>query len=182
MHANWADYSIAGIIFISALIGLLRGFIKEILSLIIWGASFYIGFKFCEPCSYYFSSHITNASLRISTAFIILFTVTIIIGSIISHLITNLTNKNSLKSPDRALGMFFGIARGILVTAVLLLLLSIGIKEKSSWQKKSYLAPKFKDAVDWMQTFLPNGTKESNIVIPTRSIVVPAKVGTTILA
>jgi membrane protein required for colicin V production len=171
MHTNWVDYSIAGIIFVSALIGLLRGFIKEILSLIIWGASFFIGFKFCEPFSHYFTSHITNASLRTSTAFIILFTVTLIIGSIISHLITNLSDKTALKSPDRALGMFFGIARGILVVAVLLLLFSIGIKEKNSWQKESYLAPKFNDVIDWMQTFLPNGTKESieNLKLNTHS-------------
>ena len=160
MHLNWADYVISSIIFISSLIGLLRGFIKEILSLIIWGASFFVGFKFCESFSHYFASHISSASLRISTAFIILFTITLIIGSVTSHLITNISDKTALKSPDRALGMFFGIARGILVVAVLLLLLSIGTKEKSSWQKESYLVPKFKDVVTWMQAFLPKDSKK----------------------
>lgn len=153
---NWADYSIVGIICISTLIGLLRGFVKETLSLLTWFIAFFIGFKFCGQLSDFFSSSISNDSLRTSFAFAVLFAAALILGSIISHLITKLISKNGLKGPDRALGMIFGFARGILVIAVLLLLISISAKEKSTWQQESYLVPKFDGMVNWLHTFLPN--------------------------
>lgn len=153
---NWADYSIVGIICISTLIGLLRGFIKETLSLITWFIAFLIGFKFCKQLSDFFSSYITNDSLRTAFSFAILFAITLILGSIVSHLIAKLITKNGLKGPDRVLGMLFGFARGILVIAVLLLLILISSEEKSNWQQESYLVPKFSGLVNWLHTFLPN--------------------------
>jgi membrane protein required for colicin V production len=157
---NWIDYSIIAVIFISALIGFLRGFLREALSLVVWGASFIIGFKFCETFSHYpyFVSHITNDSLRIATAFAILFGGMLISGSILSYLITHLivkTEIKGIKSLDRTLGILFGVARGVLVIAVLLLLFSVDFKKENSWQQNSYLIPKFNPAVNWLQTFLP---------------------------
>lgn len=153
---NWADYSIVGMVCISTLIGLLRGFVKETLSLLTWFVAFFIGFKFCEQLSDFFSSSISNDSLRTAFAFAILFATVLILGSIISHLIAKLISKKGLKGLDRALGMIFGFARGILVIAVLLLLISISAKEKSTWQQESYLVPKFDGLVNWLHTFLPN--------------------------
>lgn len=158
MHAfNLADYSILSIIALSGLIGSLRGFIKEALSLIIWGASFFIAFKFCTLFGdHYLTSRISSNSVRMATAFIVLFGATFILGSILSYAITHLIVKDAIKGPDRALGMLFGLARGILVVAVLLLLFSMGLTEKRPWQKESYLVPKFDEIVNLLQTVLPS--------------------------
>ena len=42
---NWIDVALGGILIISALIGLMRGFVKEILSLIAWGVAAYAAFE-----------------------------------------------------------------------------------------------------------------------------------------
>jgi membrane protein required for colicin V production len=159
---NWADYSIVTVVLISALIGLLRGFVKEALSLMVWGAAFFFSFKFYEPVSGYLTVHITNESLRIATAFAILFGAILILGSILSHLIAHLVIRNGIKSPDRVLGAIFGIARGILIVAVLLLFFSIGFKKEGSWQKKSYFIPKFSRIVNQLEIFLPISSDDGN--------------------
>jgi len=158
MHVfNWVDYSILSIVILSGLIGFLRGFIKEALALVVWGASFFIAFKFCVLLSdHYLTSHISNNSLRIATAFIILFGAIFILGSLLSYTITHLIVKDAIKGPDRVLGMLFGLTRGVLVVAVLLLLFSMGHIEKRPWQKNSYLVPKFDEIINLLQTSLQN--------------------------
>jgi membrane protein required for colicin V production len=162
---NWIDIVIAAVVLVSALIGFLRGFAKEALSLIVWAAAFMIGFKFYVPLSHNFASHITNEVLRLAIAFIILFGVVLVLGSILTHLITNLITKSGINGPDRALGMIFGLARGILLIAVMLLLFSMGLKEKekSSWQLGSYLIPKFDYVVKWLGAFLPGDTGNGGV-------------------
>jgi membrane protein required for colicin V production len=152
----WVDYAIVGVICISTLIGLLRGFVKETLSLVTWFVAFIVGFKLSDQLSGFFSSITSNDSLRTAIAFALLFIAILILGSIISHFIVKLISKKGLKGFDRALGMLFGFARGVLVIGVVLLLLSVNSTEESAWQKESYLVPKFNGLVNWLHTFLPN--------------------------
>ena len=41
---NWPDYAILGTILISVLVGALRGFMKEVFSLLVWAAAFVIAY------------------------------------------------------------------------------------------------------------------------------------------
>ena len=46
---NWIDIALGGTLIISALVGLMRGFLKEILSLIAWGVALYAAWILAEP-------------------------------------------------------------------------------------------------------------------------------------
>lgn len=156
IHAlNWADYLIIAIVGVSVLISIIRGFIREILSLAVWIIAFVVAFKFCKPLASIFTPYTHNSSLPITISFAILFIIVLILGGLLTYLISILVIKTKLSFIDRTLGMIFGFIRGILVVAVLLLLLSVHSYSRDSWWSNSYLIPHFKPLVTWLHKFLP---------------------------
>lgn len=156
MHnLNLADFLIIAIIVISTLISLIRGFVREVLSLITWIAAFFVAFKFCDKLAAIFVSYIDNSSLRMAIGFGILFLVTLIIGDLLSYMLAKFASKRGLSGTDRTFGMIFGFSRGILLVAVLLLLASMGSSSKDPWWQQSYLIPHFQSLVTWLHGFLP---------------------------
>ncbi|KPJ68211.1 MAG: hypothetical protein AMJ43_01900 [Coxiella sp. DG_40] len=152
---NWADYVIIGVIGISVLISLIRGFVREILSLVVWLIAFFVAFKFCGRLADIFIPYTQNVSLRITASFTILFLIALILGGLISYLITVVITRAKLSLLDRTFGMIFGFARGVLIISILLLLVSVSSAKPGTWWTESYLIPHFQRIVKWMQSFLP---------------------------
>lgn len=154
-NLNWADYSIIGIIAVSVLISFSRGFVREMFSLFTWIVAFWIGFKFSTQFSDLLSSYIKTPSIRVIAAFIILFVVTLILGSMLNFLITQLIVKTGLSGTDRMLGTIFGIARGVLLVSVILLMASLTAFAQDQWWRSSTLIPHFQWLIIWLKGFLP---------------------------
>ena len=132
----WIDYSIIGIILISAVIGLFRGFIKESFSLAIWAVAIWIGLTFSRSFSV-FIDFIKSPSARIIVAFVILFIITLILGALISYLLGELVKKTGLSGSDRFAGMIFGIARGLIVVSIIVMLAGLTPLPEDPWWKES---------------------------------------------
>ena len=152
---NWADYVIIAIIIVSTLVSIIRGFIREVLSLATWVVAFIVAFSFCDKLADAFIAYTENSSLRFAIAFAILFLVTLILGGLIAHLISILISKARLNLADRSLGMIFGFMRGIIVIGVLLLLVQMVMPERPAWCKESYFVPHFQKLVDYLHGFFP---------------------------
>jgi membrane protein required for colicin V production len=101
----WVDIVIPGIIVVSALISLMRGFVREALSLVGWLAAFWIALTFADDLANLFLAGISVPSIRIIVAFTILFVVTLVIMAIINNLARQLIKKSGLKGTDRMIGM-----------------------------------------------------------------------------
>jgi len=166
---NWVDFVIIGIIVLSALISLIRGFVKEAISLVVWIAAFWIALAFCQELSQLnvFNETLKSPSVRIGVAFLVLFLATLIVGALVNYLISTLVNKTGLSGTDRLLGVVFGAGRGVLVVAAVLLLTSYTTLAQESWWKESSLIPQFKPVVEWLRGYLPenvNDTKLSRLI------------------
>ncbi len=153
----WIDYSILGLIFISLFIGLIRGFIKEAFSLLTWIIAVWAGLMFSRELSVYFASAISYPSARIALAFAALFFATLIIGAIVAYLLGELVKKTGLTGSDRFAGMIFGIARGVLVVAILVLLAGLTPLPEDPWWKESKLIPPFQSLALWLRDHMPAG-------------------------
>lgn len=156
---NWADYAIIALVFVSAIISLVRGFVREAISLVTWVVALGAGFKFAPMLADYFHAYIQTASIRVAVAFLILFFLILLLGSLINYLISTLVNKTGLTGTDRLLGLIFGVARGLLVVAVIVLLGKLSVVNKDEWWQKSQLIPKFYGIADWLQEFVPDQIK-----------------------
>lgn len=141
---NWADWTIVGILAVSCLIGLKRGFIKEALSLACWVAAFMVAMTFRDPLSALLANTITTPSIREMSAFAMLFVATLIVGAMVNYLIGELVRITGLSGTDRLFGMMFGAARGaIVVMAILLLVPPIVPIDQDPWWQQSNLIPSF---------------------------------------
>lgn len=148
---NWADWIIVAIIALSSLISLKRGFIREALSLAIWGAALIISMLFQDSLAYLLEDHIELASLRRIVAVGILFASTLILGSLISYLCAELIRMTGLTGTDRMLGMIFGFLRGSIIVVLLVMFLPPLLHvDKDPWWQQSLLIPHFAMLEGWV--------------------------------
>jgi len=152
---NWADCFIIAVITISMLLSLIRGFVREVLSLATWVVAFVVAFKFSGKLAVVFAGYLKTPSLRLAIAFAILFIITLILGGLFGFLLSQLIVKTGLSGTDRILGMVFGVARGVLVITVLLLLVTVTTHKDAGWEQHSVLIPHFRWLVHWLRGFLP---------------------------
>jgi len=147
---NWADWAILGIIVVSSLISLKRGFVKEALSMANWVLAFFVAITFRDSLSSLLASQIAMPSIRDMAAFGILFAATLIVGAMVNYLISEVVRMTGLSGTDRLLGMIFGVVRGfVLVMAVLILLPPIVAIDQDPWWQQSLLIPQLLEFEDW---------------------------------
>lgn len=156
MALSWADYGILGVCGFSALVSLMRGFVKEALSLATWIIAFWVGFHFTNPLAELLENSVKSHGLRIPLSFMLLFITTLILGALVNFLIVQLIVKSGLSSTDRMLGIIFGALRGVLLIAVLLLMGHLTTLPKAPWWRQSVFIPYFEPLEVWLQGFMPN--------------------------
>lgn len=148
---TYVDWAIIGIIAVSSLISLVRGFVKEALSLLIWVAAGFVAWMFGGSLAGHLTSYIETPSARVMVACAVLFIATLIVGGLVSLLLAQLIRITGLSGTDRFLGMFFGAARGALLVVVAVGLMSIGPFKQDPWWQQSVLVPSFLLISDWFK-------------------------------
>jgi len=146
---NWFDFAILGVIGLSSLISLIRGFTKEAVSLVTWFAAFFVASNF-YPEMAQFITGIEDLKIRNSAAIAILFIATLLIGALVNYIINRLVAVTGLSGTDRLLGVIFGAIRGILIVSALLFFADyITSFEETLWWKEAQLPPHFAIVITW---------------------------------
>ncbi len=152
----WIDYAIAGLVAVSAVIGLFRGFIKEAFALLTWVVAIGVGLHYSRDFAVLLQDAISYPSARIATAFILLFFITLVLGGLISFILNHLIEATGLTGTDRLLGMLFGIVRGAVLVSVMVLLAGVTPLPEDSWWKQSVLIPPFQALAVWLKSHIPS--------------------------
>lgn len=153
------DWAILAVLLISALISIKRGFVKEILSLISWMAAFVIARIFSGHLDVLLVQWIQTPSARYGAAFGILFAVTLIIGSMLNHLVGELVRATGLAGTDRMFGIVFGVTRGLIMVTAAVYGLQMTAFSQDPWWLESNLIPHFELMVSWSKNILPGATQ-----------------------
>lgn len=154
MSFNWVDAVILGVVVISSMISLNRGFVKEALSLLTWIIAGVIAWMFGGSLAHHFQPYIDTPSVRVIAACGVLFVMTLLIGALINYLLNQLIRATGLTGTDRLLGMVFGAARGLLLVVVSVGLLSLAPVEHDAWWQQSTLLPHFLLIADWSKSLI----------------------------
>jgi membrane protein required for colicin V production len=152
---NWVDIAIVAVVLISTIVSLIRGFVREVLSLAVWIAAFWVAIRYAEALSVQFAAQVSTPSVRMGLAFAVLFLTTLLIGALINYLIFQLVDRTGLSGTDRFVGMFFGAARGVALVALLVLLAGMTPVTGDPWWHDSQLLPHFEKLALWLKGFLP---------------------------
>ena len=120
------DWILLGVLLASMVVGLWRGLVYEVLSLAGWVAAFVVA-QWLAPDVVGWLPFIKGApaSVQYAVAFAVVFVVTVFVAGLVSWLIKKLVETVGLRPVDRALGGFFGIARGVVLLLALTVVLQL---------------------------------------------------------
>ena len=152
---SWVDLIIVVIIIISALISLVRGFVKESLSLASWILAGFIALRYFTPLADLLEPYIESPTIRTATGFAILFVSSLIVGAIINYMASQAVTKTGLTGTDKSLGVVFGVARGLLIVTLLVLLAGLTPMPSEPWWNDSAMIEFFSDMANWIKDILP---------------------------
>ena len=161
MTLTWADYVIIAIVAVSTLISLFRGFVREALSLATWVAALWVALTFSPQLADQLARWIETPSLRSIIAILVLFVLVLIAGGIVNFLVSSLIDKTGMTGTDRALGMVFGLVRGVVLVGVLVLLAGLTPAPQDPWWRESQLMPYAVQVAEWMREWLPEDVAEN---------------------
>ncbi len=150
MTLIWLDYVLVGVILISMLIGVLRGLVKEVMSLLGWVLAGWTALQFSNEFALLLENFISHDGLRFALAFIGLFVGVLVVSMLVNHLVTKLIHLSGLKGIDRLLGSLFGALRGALLVVVIVLLGGISPMAAEAAWSNSIVVEYFEQAANWL--------------------------------
>ena len=151
----WVDYAIIAILVVSAGISVLRGFLREALSLLGWVLAFWLALTFADDISGLFTNFLPQPSMRHALAFATIVIFSLVITAVVMYLVRLIVDKTEITGTDRALGIVFGIARGIVIVAILVLCAGLTALPQDPWWRESTFLPHFQALAVELQSMLP---------------------------
>jgi membrane protein required for colicin V production len=134
------DVGLCVVVVLSAVLGLYRGLIRELLALAIWVVAFVAALLLAEEVAQMLLTGVEGRTVRYASGFTIVFVATVIAGAILQWLVARIVATTGLGGADRWLGLLFGGARGIIAVLVALVALRPFVAEMDAWQE-SQLVP-----------------------------------------
>lgn len=149
------DYIVLGVVALSLLIGVWRGVVSEILALVAWIAAFLVARIWAVPAGELIAPGLAEPLGRQLAGFIAVFVVVLVLFALARWLLSLLLKVVGLGPLDRLLGAVFGVARGLLVIWVGVLLAGLTPLPQQAWWRLAIMAPPLETAVLAAKPWLP---------------------------
>ena len=134
------DYIILAIVLISAVMGLVRGLLREAIAVITWFLAIVLAWTFAPSLEPLLGGVLEGSPLRIWAAHTIIFVGVLLVGGAISVIVTNFVRVSIFAAMDRFLGFIFGIIRGIVIVgAFTIAVQALRMDEDPSWQRSKLM-------------------------------------------
>jgi membrane protein required for colicin V production len=157
---NWVDYCILAMLVISLLVGLLRGFTREALNLTSWVIAFLASLLLAPPVERLLRGLIGLDTVRVIVAYVAVFIIALMIGAIITHIVSNAIRRTPFSGPDRMLGAGFGLGRGAVLIIAAVMVGGLTVVTEEPWWQESLLIERAEPAAQWARSQLPEAWLE----------------------
>lgn len=158
MPITLLDLILLIVMLISGLLAMIRGFMREILSIASWAlaaiATVYLYSKLLPTATQYFNNPYVASGAVIGGVFLL----TLLIVSVITVRISDAILDSRVGALDRTLGFVFGLGRGLIIVVVAFLFFAWLVKDESQpeWVKSAKSRVVLKSTGDWIISMLPD--------------------------
>jgi membrane protein required for colicin V production len=138
------DYIIIAIVLLSAIAGLMRGFLREVCSLIAWVLAVWLAWKFAPQLAPKLGGALRDPVYGIWAARAIIFIAILVAGAVIGAVLNHFVRLSLFSGTDRFLGFLLGLVRGLVILGIGVILAQAVKVDDEAWWQKSRLMPAVK--------------------------------------
>jgi len=152
---NAVDGLLLFVLLLSAVVGMWRGLVYEVLSLMVWVAAFVLAQAYAGEVAHLLPLEGLSAALRIAVAFVLVFVACAFAGGFVAWLVKKMVAAVGLRPIDRVLGGVFGLLRGaVVLLAVAVVVGMTPLQSQQAWQT-SAVAQVLGDSLQALRPLLP---------------------------
>ena len=157
MPVTLLDIILIGVMLISALLAMIRGFMREVLSIAAWLiaalATLYAFSKVMPSAKSYFNNDIVAYAVVLGGTFL----ATLLIVSVITVRFSDMVLDSRVGALDRTMGFLFGLARGLIIVVVAFLFFAWLVPDRSQpdWVRSAKSRVVLQGTGDWLMSMLP---------------------------
>jgi membrane protein required for colicin V production len=140
---NALDLLLTGILLVSLIWGLFRGLVREVLALVSWVLAGWLTWRYGATLGDYMKAWLSLEKLSYFAGSGVIFIGSLVAFTLISRVAYKQFRISGLTAMNRILGAVFGIARGVVVSTLLLFGAQFSPATEANWYRNSELVPYF---------------------------------------
>src|SRR3954452_8099140 len=163
MPITWLDIILIGVMLISALLAMIRGFMREVLSIAAWViaavVTLYSYAKLLPLAKSYFNNDVVAIVVVVGGTFI----GTLLVVSIITVRFSDMVLDSRVGALDRTMGFMFGLGRGLVIVVVAFLFFAWLVPERSQpeWVRSAKSRVVLQSTGQWLISMLPHDLEKT---------------------
>ena len=146
-----ADVLILVVLLGSILIGLMRGFVREAVSLTFWIVAIWGAWRFGPSVEPHLGGVLADPKIAPWVGRLVILVLVLLIGWVIGMLLGYFTRSMGLGPLDRVIGLFFGIVRGMVLVGLMIIGGELLHLNQEAWWGRSKLVPYGEAVGDWLR-------------------------------
>jgi membrane protein required for colicin V production len=149
------DYAFLGLLCLSVLLGIWRGLVSEIFSLLGWIVAVAVSWQMADAVSPLVAGFVKLKWLHWPIAFVMVFVLLLIVLAVVRLALRGLLAVSGMSPVDRVLGGFFGAVRALIVAVLFVAAAGMTHLPKETWWRESSFAPPLETVVIAVKPWLP---------------------------
>jgi membrane protein required for colicin V production len=149
------DWVVVGIVAVSAAIGAWRGLVGEALAILAWVLALIAAWLFGASVGSALFAGVSDPALRMVAGFGAVILLVLVAMALLKLLLRKILQALGLSLTDRLLGVLFGLARGLAIVLLLVMVGGLTSAPRMSWWKAARLSPPLEIIVLAARPMLP---------------------------
>ena len=151
---NSTDYIVIGAILISAIVGLVRGFLREAVAVGAWIIALFLAWHFSDLIEPHLGGLIGTTNVKPWAARVIIVVLILLLGAALGAALAHYVRLSIFSGMDRLLGFAFGVLRGFVLLGVFVILGQLLQLQGERWWVRSKLVPYGESIANGLRTLV----------------------------